>query len=207
LCSQERIWSIFAKKRGLKRKAGPPVHDDLVDRRFCAAAANEVWLTDITEHRTDEGKLYLCAVKDVYSNRIVGYSVDSRMKASLAVAALRHAVAVRSPVATIVHSDRGSRGGFNWSLQHLDDGGVDGQASGVDEGVDRALTDEVAGCAIASSRDPAAVLGRDRQGATSRGSRAHGGRVAGGRDAMVPTRWRHATVLFESVVGSVFVLR
>jgi putative transposase len=42
LCSQERIWSIFAKKRGLNRKAGPPVHVDLVDRRFCAAAANEV---------------------------------------------------------------------------------------------------------------------------------------------------------------------
>ena len=105
LCRQERIWSIFAKKRGLNRKAGPPVHDDLVDRQFCAQAANEVWLTDITEHRTDEGKLYLCAIKDVYSNRIVGYSLDSRMKASLAVAALRHAVAVRSPGATIVHSD------------------------------------------------------------------------------------------------------
>jgi transposase InsO family protein len=85
LCSQERIWSIFAKKRGLNRKAGPPVHDDLVD---------------ITEHRTDEGKLYLCAIKDVYSNRIVGYSLDSWMKASLAVAALGHAVDARSPVAT-----------------------------------------------------------------------------------------------------------
>ena len=52
LCSQERIWSIFAKKRGLNRKSGPPVHDDLVDRQFSAAAANQVWLTDITEHRT-----------------------------------------------------------------------------------------------------------------------------------------------------------
>jgi putative transposase len=41
-------------------------------------------LTDITEHRIDEGKLYLCAIKDVYSNRIVGYLLDSRMKASLA---------------------------------------------------------------------------------------------------------------------------
>ena len=52
--------------------AGPPVHDDLVDRQFCAGATNEVWLTDITEHRTDEVKLYLYAIKDVYSNRIVG---------------------------------------------------------------------------------------------------------------------------------------
>ena len=88
LRSQERIWSVFSKKRGLNRKAGPPVHDDLVDRQFTAQAADELWLTDITEHRADEGKLYPCAIKDVWSNRIVGYSIDSRMKASLTVSAL-----------------------------------------------------------------------------------------------------------------------
>lgn len=110
LCSQERIWSIHAKKRGLNRKAGPPVHDDLVKRVFTAPAPNLVWLTDITEHATSEGKLYLCAIKDAYSNRIVGYSIDSRMKASLAVAALRNAIALRTPAAgLIVHSDRGSQ--------------------------------------------------------------------------------------------------
>lgn len=110
LCSQERIWSIHAKKRGLNRKAGPPVHDDLVKRVFTAPAPNLVWLTDITEHATAEGKLYLCAIKDVYSNRIVGYSIGSRMKASLAVSALRNAIALRTPAAgLIVHSDRGSQ--------------------------------------------------------------------------------------------------
>jgi hypothetical protein len=81
-----------SKKRGLNRRPGPPVHDDLVARDFTAAAPNELWLTDITEHPTAEGKLYLCAVKDVYSGRIVGYSMDSRMKSSLAVAALENAV-------------------------------------------------------------------------------------------------------------------
>ena len=109
LCSEQRIWSVFAKKRGLNRKAGPPVHDDLVDRQFTAPAPNLLWLTDITEHRTGEGKLYLCAIKDVHSNRIVGYSLDDRMKASLAVAALRNAIGLRSPAGTIVHSDRGSQ--------------------------------------------------------------------------------------------------
>jgi putative transposase len=44
------IWSVFSKKRGLNRKPGPPVHDDLVERDFTAAAPNELWLTDITEH-------------------------------------------------------------------------------------------------------------------------------------------------------------
>jgi putative transposase len=109
LCSVQGIWSVFAKRRGLGRKAGPPVHDDLVDREFHAGQLDEVWLTDITEHPTGEGKLYLCAIKDVCSNRIVGYSMDSRMTASLAVSALRNAIALRSPDATIVHSDRGSQ--------------------------------------------------------------------------------------------------
>ena len=102
LCSQERIWSVFSKKRGLNRNAGPPIHDDLVDRQFTAQSADELWLTEITEHRTDEGKLYLCAIKDKWSNRIVGYSIDSRMKASLAVSALDNAVAQRGSVGTIV---------------------------------------------------------------------------------------------------------
>ncbi len=108
LCSQQRIWSVFSKKRGLSRKAGPPVHDDLVRRQFTAARPDELWRTDISEHPTAEGKLYLCAVKDVCSNRIAGYSMDSRMTASLAVPALRNAIALRAPAGTIVvHPDRG----------------------------------------------------------------------------------------------------
>ena len=111
LCSQERIWSAHAKKRGLSRRAGPPVHDDLVQRDFTATEPNRVWLTDITEHPTGEGKLYLAAIKDCFSNRIVGYSMGPRMTASLAVGALRNAVALRDPEpgCTIVHSDRGSQ--------------------------------------------------------------------------------------------------
>jgi putative transposase len=96
LCSQQRIWSAFSKKRGLARKAGPPVHDDLVARRFTAPAPDRIWLTDITEHPTAEGKLHLYAIKDVYSGRIVGYSMDARMTAGLAVSALRNAIALRS---------------------------------------------------------------------------------------------------------------
>jgi transposase InsO family protein len=107
LCSQQRIWSLHAKKRGLNRRPGPPVHGDLIDRHFVADRPDEKWLTDITEHPTDEGKLYLCSIRDVCSGRIVGYSMGSRMKAALAVAALRNAIALGNPVGTIVHSDRG----------------------------------------------------------------------------------------------------
>src|SRR3954469_5328059 len=109
LCTQQRLWSTHARKRGLSRKPGPPVHDDLVLREFSAPAPNMLWLTDITEHPTAEGKLYLCAVKDACSKRIVGYSIDARMTSELAVNALRNALALRGPGDAIVHSDRGSQ--------------------------------------------------------------------------------------------------
>lgn len=109
LCTAQRLWSAHSKKRGLSRRPGPPVHDDLVERDFRASVPNELWLTDITEHRTAEGKLYCCVVKDVFSNRIVGYATDSRMTAQLAVRALGNAVDLRGPGATVVHSDRGSQ--------------------------------------------------------------------------------------------------
>ena len=109
LCSSHGIFSVLHRRRGRGVRPGPAVHDDLVRREFWAARPNELWLTDITEHRTDEGKLYLCAIKDACSNRIVGYSIDYRMKATLAVAALRNASALRGCRGTVVHSDRGSQ--------------------------------------------------------------------------------------------------
>ncbi len=112
LCSQTGILSLAQRRRrGKGKKAGPPVFDDHVQRIFTADAPNRVWLTDITEHpTTSEGKLYCCAIKDVFSNRIVGYSIDSRMKSRLAVAALNNAVARRGGVAgCVVHTDRGSQ--------------------------------------------------------------------------------------------------
>jgi len=154
LCSQAGISSTHSRKHGKNSRPGPPVHDDRVERDFSAEAPNRLWLTDITEHPTGEGKLYLCAVKDVSSNRIVGYSISDRMKASLAVDALTSAVARRGPATVsgcVVHSDRGSQGGLNRSSQHLDRGGADGTTSGVDGDRDRAAGDEVAGQAACAT--------------------------------------------------------
>jgi len=67
-----------------------------VQREFVAAAPNELCLSDITEHWTGKGKIYLCAVKDVFSNRIVGYSIDAQMTSSLTVTALNNAVLRRA---------------------------------------------------------------------------------------------------------------
>ncbi len=80
-------------------------------RNFTADAPNVLWLADIIEHWTEEGKLYCCAIKDVFSNRIVGWAIDSRMKARLVVAAIEMAVARRGGevAGCILHSDRGSQ--------------------------------------------------------------------------------------------------
>lgn len=111
LCHDNGLVSTTYRKRAGRRTWGPPVHDDLVRRVFRAEGPNQVWLTDITEHPTREGKLYLCAVKDVWSNRIVGYAMGERMTSRLAVCALRDALARRgvNVAGCIVHSDRGSQ--------------------------------------------------------------------------------------------------
>jgi putative transposase len=111
-CRANGWHSSTAPKKRWKKGAKPllPAHDDRVRRAFTAAAPNRLWLSDITEHPTAEGKLYVCAIKDVWSNRIVGYSIDERMEARLVVTALHNAVARRGEVAgCILHSDRGSQ--------------------------------------------------------------------------------------------------
>jgi putative transposase len=83
LCSQQRLWSVHSGKRGRQRRPGPPVHDDLVRREFTASAPNRLWLTDISEHPTAEGKLYLCAVKDACSKRIVGWATRHGLRLAI----------------------------------------------------------------------------------------------------------------------------
>lgn len=115
ICSDNEWWCVFGKKkRGKRARVGTPAHEDLVRRDFTATGPNQLWLTDLTEHRTNEGKLYLCAIKDVWSNRIVGYSIADRMESKIAVDALNNAVARRSVdglgvAGCRVHSDRGSQ--------------------------------------------------------------------------------------------------
>ena len=115
ICSSNGWWSSFGKRRrGKKARVGAPAHEDLVRREFTAPGPNQVWLSDLTEHPTAEGKLYLCAIKDVWSRRIVGYSINERMESAIAVAALDSAVARRaatgqSVAGCVLHTDRGGQ--------------------------------------------------------------------------------------------------
>jgi transposase InsO family protein len=89
---------------------GRPVAENIVNRQFEPEASDRVWTADITYLATHEGWLYLAAVQDLYSRRIVGWSMGERIDSRLAVDALEMAVARRSPSAGLVsHSDRGSQ--------------------------------------------------------------------------------------------------
>ena len=87
-----------------------PVAPNLVNRQFTAFASDRLWTGDITYIRTDEGWLYLAVVLDVFSRRIVGWSMDRRMKDDLVIAAFKNALIRRRPdPGCIFHSDRGSQ--------------------------------------------------------------------------------------------------
>jgi len=110
----ERLQGVY-RRRGKRARKTPAVHDDLVRRRFVADAPNRLWLTDITEHPTHEGKVYCAAVLDVYSRRIVGWSIADHLRAELVVDALEMARWRRRPPGgqTVVQAiaDRNTRPG------------------------------------------------------------------------------------------------
>jgi putative transposase len=85
------------------------VPKDLVGRRFDTGVLNRVWSSDITYLRTGEGWLYLCAVRDGCSRRVIGWAIDEYLHTDLVQAALAMAVAMRDELAgeVILHADRG----------------------------------------------------------------------------------------------------
>jgi putative transposase len=112
LMRQAGISGMVARKRGRTtiRVPGVRVCEDLVDRAFLAAAPNRLWVADITYLRTWEGWLYLVAVQDLFSRRIVGWSMADHMRTELVSDALQMALARRRPEPGLIwHSDQGSQ--------------------------------------------------------------------------------------------------
>jgi putative transposase len=91
---------------------------DHVDRVFSRAERDQLWVTDITEHPTREGKVYCAVVLDVHSRRVVGWSIDSSPTAALVTNALGMAIASRDPnPGTLIHSDQGTQF-TSWAFTH-----------------------------------------------------------------------------------------
>lgn len=118
-CCAETVRRIMAE-RGLHAKAkrkfvvttqsrhSLPVFDNVLDRNFAAFSIDQKWTADITYIRTMEGWLYLAGVMDLFSRRIIGWSMSDRIDADLACDALNMAIAQRKPEPGLIHhSDRG----------------------------------------------------------------------------------------------------
>jgi putative transposase len=102
------------------------VAPNVLERSFNAPAPNRRWIADFTYIWTAEGWLYVAAVIDLFSRRVVGWSMSASMTAELVTDALVMAIWRRGkPDALIHHSDRGSQGGFKRSSQHHEVGGCD----------------------------------------------------------------------------------
>ncbi len=122
-----RLMRVAGLVGACHRKGGPtttrrdkeaPPAPDLVDRKFTAQAPDQLWVADITYVPTMSGFLYLAVVLDVFSRRIVGWSMQNHLRTELIVNALDMAVGPRKPTDVIHHSDQGCQGGLKWSSQH-----------------------------------------------------------------------------------------
>src|SRR5690606_10704419 len=87
-----------------------PIAPNVLDRRFRPAGPDQAWVADITYIRTGRGWLYLAAVLDLYSRKIVGWAMAPNMQAELVCIALQMAISLRQPKpGLIMHTDRGSQ--------------------------------------------------------------------------------------------------
>jgi putative transposase len=116
---------LLMSRAGIRGVTGRPrwrrprpelVSQDLVERDFARSGPNQLWVTDITEHPTREGKVYCAVVLDAYSRRVVGWSIDASPTAALVTNALGMAIDSRTPPAgAVIHSDRGVQFG-SWAF-------------------------------------------------------------------------------------------
>jgi putative transposase len=114
-----------AFRRTTDSKHAFPVADNVLARDFVVDAPNVAWVTDITYISTNEGWLYLAAILDLYSRRVVGWEVRGDMETELCLSALDTAIEARRPPAGLIHhSDRGSQYASTLYRQRLDAHGI-----------------------------------------------------------------------------------
>jgi putative transposase len=131
--------------RGSRRKHTTRQHPlaipapDLVARNFCAPAPDRLWTADVTYLPTDEGLLYLAFILDVYSRKVVGWSMASHLRTELVGAALEMAIRRRNPSAGLIHhSDRGAQYTALSFGKKLEEAGIMPSMSRVGSALDRA---------------------------------------------------------------------
>ena len=148
------------KRKWRNRRPDIAPAPDRLNRDFTAERPNQRWVADITEFPTGEGKLHVAGVRDLCHRGLVGWSMGRAPTPSSSSTPWlwRLGRAEPDPDGLVHHSDKGGAGGFHRSSQHLDAGGVHGEASGLDDRADGSVADEVAGSAVAPAGDRAPVL-------------------------------------------------
>ena len=142
---QAGIEGVYRRRsRGCtKRDQSATPNDDLVARRFGVDAPDRLWVMDVTEHPTDEGKVYLATVLDAFSRRVVGWSIADHIRSELVVDAIQMAVWRRRPVdgQTIAHSDHGAQY-TSWAFgQRLRAAGLLGSMGSIGDAFDNAMAE------------------------------------------------------------------
>ena len=110
IMSELGIAGLPARRRAKPNLINRATTVDLVNRDFHRDRPNQLWMTDLTEHPTREGKLYCCVVLDAWSRKVVGWSIDRRPTTAMVNAALGMAIDARQPCrGALIHSDHGSQ--------------------------------------------------------------------------------------------------
>jgi len=134
-----------SRRRGFvvttQRDAANPKAPDLVKRQFVAQEANQLWVADMTYIPTWAGFIYLAAVIDVWSRRVVGWSIGEHMRTELVLAALNMAIVQRRPRAVIHHSDQGSQYSSVAFGKRCDEMGVRPSMGSVGDAYDNAMAE------------------------------------------------------------------
>jgi putative transposase len=142
------IVGIHRRRRGCTRR-DPQVTpaDDLVDRHFDPTEPDRLWVADVTEHPTGDGKVYLAVVLDAFSRIVLGWSIADHMRAELVVDALQMAIWRRRPPAgqTVHHSDHGSQY-TSWAFgRRLRAAGLLGSMGTIGDAFDNAVAESFFG--------------------------------------------------------------
>jgi putative transposase len=138
------IVGIHKRRRGCTRR-DPTAEacDDLVNRQFSPDGPDRLWISDITEHPTAEGKVYVAVVLDAWSRRVIGWSIADHIRAELVVDALQMAIWRRHPAQgkTVHHSDHGSQY-TSWAFgRRLRAAGILGSMGSIGDAYDNAVAE------------------------------------------------------------------
>jgi putative transposase len=149
LMRQAGLEGIYRRKKHFTTRRDPKaaLSDDLVNRQFSVDRPDVLWVGDVTEHPTTEGKVYLATVIDAFSRRVVGWSIADHLRAEIVVDALQMAIWRRNgrEAGTVMHTDHGSQY-TSWAFgRRLRAAGILGSMGSVGDALDNAMAESFFG--------------------------------------------------------------